>query len=1650
MTNVVRWFAVLAVLGLILAGCSGGGESGPTRSAATRAPTIATPSPTATQVATPTSTATPVPTSTATPAPTPTATPPTTPTATPTASPTPSASATPTRTTTPATAAHPLSPEIVVVGDVAPEREAAFRTAFEGVFAFYADRFGIEAPGLQLYIGTDPEAVAAVYRDLGGSDPDALSGGRTIATTIDETNAIFIAGPFVAAGRVPARLVAAEFFLLVQRGLSSPAEREPAWLIDGSAHYAAALFQAEQGIPYEAFHEQAIVWAAPLRGSMRSLESRDGWLAQPNPSLYTSIIATEWLAAHAGDGSYVDYWRQLAEHATWQEAFAAAFGISVDDFYEAFEKHRSELFADLREIRGVVLGPDGEAIEGVGLLVWQGLGVGSGVVGTGPDGSFAIPVRDGIFTLQIYADDRAAVPPFAGWAKDGGGLTVECAQAARIAVDRSNVTGFVVRLPAGWAEREPNLAQSQWQCDATTTATARPTPTATPRPAATPRPTPTPPPIRLYPEIVFVGDVAPTSQAAYHAAMREVVAYFADRHGLQPPEFGIYVGPDVDAVRAVYSELTGRGPRALQPGGAVDRAGNTAAIFVLGDFVNRDHAYPALLAHEYLHVMHANLSNFNRKGTPGWLTEGAAVYEAAIYVGDYQTYLRAAIVRGANYGGELRDLARIGRWDPYVGYPLGAIAAGLLAEQAGADWHIDYWRLLDTHPSWRSAFSSAFGMTASDFYDAFEVHLEELLSDSPASRVSGVVLGSGDEALRGIRLLMTERDGRQESWLTETRADGTFDLHVLRGPIEVAIHVREDGTWRHVGWYGEGGLMTDRSQATVIEVGDTDVTGIEIRLTAGLVDLPEVQPPRVQGTVLGPDGEPLEGIGVWVWGGSYENSTIERSAPDGTFDIAHQNGTFTLRIYTWKDEVWHLLGYYGKTGFTPREEQAASIEVAGADVSGIEIRLPGRIRGTVRGPDGAPAEGIALWLRDESTDDYKFVGVSPDGTFDVLYGNGTFTLRVSTWKDGGWHLLGYYGGETGFTPVEAQAAEIEVDGADVTGIQIRLPWRIRGTVRSPDGAPAEGIALWLWDTLTDDNKFVGVSPDGTFDVVYRDGTFTLRVYTLTDGRRHQIGWYGGETGFTPVEAQAAEIEVDGADISGIQIRLPWRIRGTVRGPDGAPAEGIALWLRDESTDDYKFVAVSPDGTFDVLYGDGTFTLRVSTWKDEGWRHIGWYGGATGFTPDGAQAAEIEVDGADVSGIEVRLPWRIRGTVRSPDGAPAEGIALWLRDESTDDYKFVGVFPDGTFDVLYGNGTFTLRVSTWKDEGWRHIGWYGGETGFTPVEAQAAEIEVDGADISGIQIRLPWRIRGTVRGPDGAPTEGIALWLRDESTDDYKFVAVSPDGTFDVVYRDGTFTLRVYTLTDGRRHQIGWYGGEDGFTTDEEQAAVIKVDGADVSGIEIRLPAAPADLQGPRIRGTVLGADGAPLEGFGVWVWGGATDNSKLGVTSADGTFDIAHQDGTFVLRIYIWKVKAWHLVGWYGVGGFTANEEGAARIEVVGADVTGIEIRLPPRVRGIVLNSEGEPVEGVGLWLWGGSPGSSSKFGGSAADGTFDLFHRDGTYTIRVFAWDGQAWRHIGWYEDDGFTTIDYRATKIELDGADVTGIEIRLRLDPADMPTIE
>ena len=100
------------------------------------------------------------------------------------------------------------------------------------------------------------------------------------------------------------------------------------------------------------------------------------------------------------------------------------------------------------------------------------------------------------------------------------------------------------------------------------------------------------------------------------------------------------------------------------------------------------------------------------------------------------------------------------------------------------------------------------------------------------------------------------------------------------------------------------------------------------------------------GAVLGPDGEPVLGIGIGLFdsvSGFWPREWGD-TGQDGTFEIRLLEGwpgSLILGIYA--DEVaWPCgqLGYYGPGGFTTQREAATRVEVGDADVTGIEIRLP--------------------------------------------------------------------------------------------------------------------------------------------------------------------------------------------------------------------------------------------------------------------------------------------------------------------------------------------------------------------------------------------------------------------------------------------------------------------------------------------------------------------------------------------------------------------------------------------------------------------------------------------------------------------------------------------------------------------------------------
>lgn len=110
------------------------------------------------------------------------------------------------------------------------------------------------------------------------------------------------------------------------------------------------------------------------------------------------------------------------------------------------------------------------------------------------------------------------------------------------------------------------------------------------------------------------------------------------------------------------------------------------------------------------------------------------------------------------------------------------------------------------------------------------------------------------------------------------------------------------------------------------------------------------------------------------------------------------------------------------------------------------------------------------------------------------------------------------------------------------------------------------------------------------------------------------------------------------------------------------------------------------------------------------------------------------------------------------------------------------------------------------------------------------------------VERPLPIRGRVTGPNGKGLEAILLWAWTGQETNSHSATTRADGTFTIGTYPGSFTLEVYAGPGCSF--VGWYDGSGGITTEPSQAFTVTIDGASITGIQIRLPAQPDDL--PRI------------------------------------------------------------------------------------------------------------------------------------------------------------------------------------------------------------
>ena len=321
------------------------------------------------------------PTATPAPSPTPTATP--TPSVTPAPHPTPRPQVriAPSPTPTPGPELAP-GQAVVFVEDVPEEDQAAVRDELGHIVAFFDDRFGIEVPEFTFYFGMDLGPVAARYKELHGREAPFVDGhgGGWALGLLDGTTEVYAAS---SNRERTAEVLAHEYYHLLQYHILRLGEgprSAPAWLIEGTAGYAEALYTLRDGEGHAEFLSrwEALANTTPILHVVDNL--RHPWAelihGRPiglslEPAYYPlAASAVAWLVDRAvDDAAHLSYWRLLAELGDSDEAFASAFGISADEFVEAFEEDRAESAQGLPEVSGTITDLAGNPLPGVHLGV---------------------------------------------------------------------------------------------------------------------------------------------------------------------------------------------------------------------------------------------------------------------------------------------------------------------------------------------------------------------------------------------------------------------------------------------------------------------------------------------------------------------------------------------------------------------------------------------------------------------------------------------------------------------------------------------------------------------------------------------------------------------------------------------------------------------------------------------------------------------------------------------------------------------------------------------------------------------------------------------------------------------------------------------------------------------------------------------------------------------------------------------------------------------------------------------------------------------------------------------------------------------------------------------------------------------------------
>lgn len=566
-------------------------------------------------------------------------------------------------------------------------------------------------------------------------------------------------------------------------------------------------------------------------------------------------------------------------------------------------------------------------------------------------------------------------------------------------------------------------------------------------------------PTGVLPKIEFLGGASQSFRDNARANLESVLEFYADNYATQADfaAFTVYLPKNTESLIDADLEFwADRWENTADAGWAHSGAIVARRSGALG--FDQEHSLTTTLIHEYFHVLQQQFSELY--GIPNWIVEGTATWMQWRHA-DVQRFNALAQLLGADQAARLARSRRASLESSQFPYKDGAVASELLAQHAGGDALIEFWRLPadDSRISWRETFLDVFQVDVDDFYSAFcrfrrTGSLPDLGGDTPRCLddgvriVSGTLVNDDGTAISGATIYVVPLYGGTVSFVpvprVRTDSQGRFTTTRIADDVSLdgervaeigePLAARIEISQLCVGWYAADGSLGPVAIAIPFDDGIAD-----IRIT-----VPSETCPRIGGTVVGPDGVGLSGASVALSG---PRSGRSYTASDGSFAfVAVSRGGYQLAVELGDD---CYISYEGGDEVTPFRSSWNNWTLDYLD--GVRVVVPENacrwsVRGRLIDSDGDGVPGGQVGLLHERTRLARSNQTGSDGSFSfVVPLPGEYQLYMGCQPplyppSGSSDSRAYYHSSSGgATFDQSEAALLSLGAQDVSGLVLRLP-----------------------------------------------------------------------------------------------------------------------------------------------------------------------------------------------------------------------------------------------------------------------------------------------------------------------------------------------------------------------------------------------------------------------------------------------------------------------------------------------------------------------------------------------------------------------------------------------------------------------------------